>query len=91
MVQKEERTPVFIIDSCNMLEIKKIKLSFNEKGNVVLLKCKTSHVRISYSPNSTQIESFFYFFSNIGFPPDASNLKSKIKLKSPSKIISLLL
>ena len=44
-----------------MLEIKKkIKPSFNETGKVVLLKCKTFHVRVSYFPNITQIERFFY-------------------------------
>ena len=60
---------------------------------MVLPKCKTFHVRISYSPNITQIERFFSisfardFSLNIGFPPDASNLQSKIKLKSPPKTI----
>ena len=58
-MQKEARTSVLMTDSCSILEIT-IKPSFNEAGDVVLPKSKTSYVRISYPPNVTQKESFFY-------------------------------
>ena len=82
-----------MIDPCSALDITKILLSVkvkeitkksslrSTKRDVVLPKFKMSHVRISYSPNITQIGNFArdFFFFNIGFPPDASILQSKMK------------
>ena len=95
LVQKEARTSVFMIDSCSVLEIRKrIKPPFNETRNVVLPKCKTFTLRflflqISHKQRVPFISISFarYFFFNTEFPPDASNLQSKIKLKSPQKIL----
>ena len=56
-------------------------------------KCKTSHVRISYSPNIAQRVSFISisfardFLFNIGFPPDASTSNQKFnKITSKNNI-----
>ena len=60
-MREEARTSVLMTDCCSILEIKKkIKPSFNETGGVVLPESKTFHVRISYPPDVTQKDRFFY-------------------------------
>ena len=84
-----------MIDSCSTLEIRK-------KSSLRSMKPKTwfcrnvKHFALGFLIlQISQKQRVFFisisfardFFFNIGFPPDASNLQSKIKLKSPPKTI----
>ena len=94
-VEKEGRTSVFMTDSCSVLEIRKksslssMKLEMWFCRNVKRLALGFLILHISSKQRVSFISINFArnIFFNIGFLPDASNLESKIKLKSSPKTI----
>ena len=93
LVQKEARTSVFMTDSCSILDIrKKSSLRSLKSETCFCLKVKRLMLeflilKMSHKKRVSSISVSFAiaFFFKIGFPQDASNFWSKIKLNHLQK------